>query len=54
LAKKIIKYTELEYDPLVKSQRNLITGVQNQIRNKKEMKGNEIEELTITKTSDPL
>ena len=30
----------------MKSQRNLITGVQNQIRNKKEMKGKEIEELT--------
>jgi hypothetical protein len=31
----------------MKSQRNLITGVQSQIRNKKEMKGKEIEELTI-------
>jgi hypothetical protein len=38
----------------MKSQRNLITGVQSQIRNRKEMKGKEIEELTITKTSDPL
>jgi hypothetical protein len=40
------KYAELEYDPIVKSQRNLITGVKNHTRNKKEMKGKEIEELT--------
>ena len=41
------KYTELEYDHIVKSRRNLITEIQNQIRNKKERKGKEIEELTI-------
>jgi hypothetical protein len=40
------KYTELEYDQIVKSQRNLITGVKNHTRNKKEMKRKEIEELT--------
>jgi hypothetical protein len=40
------KYTELEYDPIVKSQRNLIRETQNQIRNEKEKKRKEIEELT--------
>jgi hypothetical protein len=40
------KYTELEYDQIVKSRRNLIIEIQNQIRNEKERKGNEIEELT--------
>jgi hypothetical protein len=40
------KYTGLEYDQIVKVQRNLIRETQNQIRNEKERKRKEIEELT--------
>jgi hypothetical protein len=42
----LLKYTELEYDQIVNSQRNLIRETQNQLRNEKKMKGKEIEELT--------